>query len=172
MSDRKRLARAQAGDPAPVRPARAGGRVSRRGDGKVELGSLNARVGYFVRRFQVWIFQDFIRTLAAEQIRPAQYSVLVLIAANAGLSQSGLAEALGIERARLVRLLDELEARGLTVRLPSTVDRRSHALFLTPGGRKALERIETLVARHEANVVKRIGSTQRKTLMRILQRFG
>ena len=138
----------------------------------IELGSLNERVGYFVRRLQVWIFQDFIRTLKGVQVRPAQYSVLVLIGANPALSQSDLADALGIERARLVRLLDGLDRRGWTIRLPSTVDRRSHALFLTPEGRKMLQRVEALVARHEAHVVDRLGSERRQKVMQLLKDFG
>ena len=68
------------------------------------------------RRAQIWIFQDFIRTLAEVNIRPAQYSVLIVIEANHGLSQSALSQTLGIERARLVRLLDSLEARKFVQR--------------------------------------------------------
>ena len=75
----------------------------------LDIGVLNEHLGYFIRRLQVWVFQDFIRTLAPVDIRPAQYSVLVVIAANPGLSQSDLADRLGIERARLVRVLDKLE---------------------------------------------------------------
>ena len=71
----------------------------------LELGVLDGHLGYFVRRLQVWIFQDFGRALACFDIRPAQFSVLVVIEANSGLSQADLAERLGIERARLVRLL-------------------------------------------------------------------
>src|SRR5262245_45179416 len=147
------------------RPSRAARRV-------LDLGRLNDRVGYFVRRFQIWIFQDFMRTLKSAQIRPAQYSVLALIDANSGLSQSDVADTLGIERARLVRLLDELERRGLTARLPSATDRRSHALFLTAAGRKALDRIEVLVARHEAHVAERLGPSRRKLLLKLLKDFG
>jgi DNA-binding MarR family transcriptional regulator len=139
---------------------------------RLDLGNLADRAGYFVRRFQVWIFQDFMRTLKGARIRPAQYSVLVLVGANPGLSQSDLADALGIERARMVRLLDELERRGLTVRVPSTRDRRSHALFLTPDGRKNLERIEALVAEHESHVIERLGAARRKSLIKMLKEFG
>ena len=139
---------------------------------QIDLGTLNARTGYFVRRLQVWIFQDFIRTLKSVQIRPAQYSVLVLIAANPGLPQADLSDTLGIERARLVRLLDELERRGLTARLPSTRDRRSHALFLTEQGQAALERIELLVARHEEHVTEKLGPARRKALIKLLKDFG
>mgnify|MGYP003694514055 CR=1 FL=1 len=110
----------------------------------LDIGVLNEHLGYFIRRLQVWVFQDFIRTLAPVDIRPAQYSVLVVIAANPGLSQSDLADRLGIERARLVRVLDKLERRGLTQRLASPTDRRSHALRLTREGQKTTE------ARHDA----------------------
>ena len=74
----------------------------------IELDALNERLGYFIRRVQVWIFQDFIRRLAHIDVSPAQFSVLVVISANPGLSQSELAGTLGIERARLVRMLHRL----------------------------------------------------------------
>src|SRR5262245_53708342 len=95
-----------------------------------DIGVLPQHLGYFVRRLQVAVFQDFIRTLAPVDLRPAQYSVLVVIAANPRLSQADVAAALGIERARLVHLLDRLERRGLIRRLASPTDRRSHALEL------------------------------------------
>ena len=48
---------------------------------------------------------------APVDVRPAQYSVLVLIAANPGRSQAVIGKALNIERARLARMLHELERR-------------------------------------------------------------
>jgi DNA-binding MarR family transcriptional regulator len=168
MSTRRKLAAADDAVREPSRAPRSGGQAHRR----IDLGTLNVRTGYFVRRLQVWIFQDFIRTLKSVQIRPAQYSVLVLIGANPGLSQADLADTLGIERARLVRLLDELDRRGLTARLPSTRDRRSHALFLTAEGQEAMARIERLVARHEEHVTEKLGGARRKALIRLLKDFG
>jgi DNA-binding MarR family transcriptional regulator len=138
----------------------------------LELGVLDGHLGYFVRRFQVWIFQDFVRTLASFDIRPAQYSVLVVIDANAGLSQADLAETLGIERARLVRLLDELEERGFTRRMPSPSDRRSHALFLTRDGQQKLKRIKALAAAHEAHVEAVLGTQQRDQMLTALKGFS
>ena len=44
-----------------------------------QLGVLDGHLGYFVRRLQMWIFQDFVRALASFDIRPAQFSVLVVI---------------------------------------------------------------------------------------------
>ena len=138
----------------------------------LDIGVLEGHLGYFIRRLQVWVFQDFIRTLAAIDIRPAQYSVLVVIAANPGASQSQLSSRLGIERARLVRLLNRLEKRGLTERLESTKDRRTHALRLTNEGRKTLKRAKTLAALHEARLAEKLGAEQRKALIDSLRNFS
>lgn len=132
--------------------------MRRRSNPPIDLGTLNERLGYFARRVQVWIFQDFIKRLAEIDISPAQYSVLVVISANTGLSQSELATTLGIERARLVRLLHRLESRDLTQRLPSSADGRRHELRLTREGQRVLARAKVLSDQHEANLVKRFGA--------------
>jgi DNA-binding MarR family transcriptional regulator len=117
------------------------------------------------------VFQDFIRTLAAVDIRPAQYSVLVVIGSNRALSQTDVAELLGIERARLVRLLDRLERRGLLQRLVSPLDRRSHALKLTPAGRRLLRRAKALAAEHEARLAARLGVANHRMMTDALRGF-
>ena len=164
MSDRRL---AQRGARPAALPAAADTPAERREKRRksADIDALNGHFGYFIRRLQIWVFQDFIRTLAPIDIRPAQYSVLIVIAANPGLSQSDLADTLGIERARLVRLLDRLDKRGLTQRLDSRTDRRSHALKLTPDGQKILKRAKALAALHEARIIARIGAEQRKSLI-------
>jgi DNA-binding MarR family transcriptional regulator len=135
----------------------------------LQLGVLDGHLGYFVRRLQVWIFQDFVRALASFDIRPAQFSVLVVIEANSGLSQADLSERLGIERARLVRLLDGLEKRGLIRRQPSPLDRRTHALVLTREGNKSLKRMKLLAAEHEESLAKRLGPEKREAVLAALR---
>jgi DNA-binding MarR family transcriptional regulator len=137
----------------------------------VELDVLTTHLGYALRRAQVWVFQDFIRTLASIDLRPAQYSVLSVIAANRGLSQADVAQVLGIERARLVRLLDRLEKRGLTQRLASPVDRRSHALQLTPAGQALLKRARALAQVHEGNLIEKLGVANHARLIEALRAF-
>ena len=138
----------------------------------IQLGILENHLGYFVRRLQVWLFQDFIRALSSIDIRPAQYSVLVVVSANPGLSQSELAETLGIERARLVRLLDKLEKRGLLHRLAVPRDRRAHALQLTAEGQKTLRRARALANTHEARLAERLGPESHRAMLETLRGFG
>ena len=152
-------------------PAGSAERVRRKRPA-IALGVLDNHLGYLARRLQLWIFQDFTRTLRKFDIRPAQYSVLVVVEANAGLSQADVAEALGIERARLVRLLDELEHRGLIRRQPSPRDRRSHALVLTREGARKLKPIRDLAAAHEARLEATLGSDTRRLLLGVLRTFN
>jgi DNA-binding MarR family transcriptional regulator len=144
-------------------PARRGPRAA------IALDVLDGHLGYFVRRLQVWVFQDFIRTLAPIDISPAQFSALVVIGANRGLSQADLALTLGIERARMARLLQGLEERGLIKRLQSSADGRRNALQLSPAGRTALARAKNLAAQHESRLAEKLGRERREMLIRALR---
>ncbi len=137
----------------------------------IGLDALVGHAGYAVRRFQIWIFQDFVRTLGSVDIRPTQYSVMTVIGANPGLSQMAVAKRLGIERARLVHLLDSLESRKLLRRIKSKSDRRSHALHLTAQGEASLQKFKRLAAEHERHVEEKIGKENRQLLLQILARF-
>jgi len=137
----------------------------------IALGALNSHLGYFVRRLQVWIFQDFIRTLKRINISPAQFSVLVVVGANRGLSQAELATTLGIERARLARLLHRLEERGAIRRLQSSADGRRHALQLTQQGRTTLARAKIQVARHQKRLTERLGAEKHQVILEALRDF-
>jgi DNA-binding MarR family transcriptional regulator len=171
MSERKAAHRAAGnGAPAPRRPRTAsvrGAPETARG-----LGVLQGHLGYFLRRAQVAVFQDFIETLGGINVRPAQYSVLAVIAANRDMSQSDVAQLLGIERARLVRLLDRLERRGILKRMASAKDRRSHALRLTPSGQRLLKRAQELAAQHEERLIARLGPEKHKLVLDALRNFA
>jgi len=154
--------------------AKASGRSasSPAGAEKLAFGRLNNHLGFFLRRLQVWVFQDFIQILATMKVRPAQYSVLLIIEANPGRSQAAIGQTLGIERARLARLLHELERRKWISRRASGSDARSHCLHLTADGEKALARIKSLAAQHEARLAEHVGANRRTQLMDLLRDFG
>ena len=161
--------------PSPTAPARAPVRKPRQTRETLQrtigLGSLNGHLGYFIRRAQVWVFQDFIRTLKDLGISPAQYSVLLVIDANPGLSQADLGRTLGIERARLVRVLHRLDSRGLTRRLQSSSDGRTHALRLTQKGQETMRRAMELAEQHEERLIGKIGAEPYKVVKNILRDF-
>ena len=86
------------------------------------------------------------RRLADAVVRPHGLSEatalpLILIARRAGIRQTALAEAMGVEGPSLVRLLDQLCAAGLVTREPDQADRRAKCLHLTQRGRGLASRI-------------------------------
>lgn len=139
---------------------------------KLALGQLNNHLGYFLRRLQVWVFQDFIQMLGTMKVRPAQYSVLLIIEANPGRSQVAIGQTLGIERARLARLLHELERRKWISRRASGSDARKHSLHLTADGEKSLAKIKSLAKQHEAQLAEHVGLKRHMQLLDLLRDFG
>jgi DNA-binding MarR family transcriptional regulator len=79
---------------------------------------------------------------------------------------------LGIERARLARLLHELERRKWVSRRASGTDGRSHSLHLTEDGEKALAKIKSLAERHETQLADYVGPKRHRQLMGLLRDFG
>ena len=147
-------------------------RRSRAVAGALALGGLDSHLGYFVRRLQIWIFQDFIRTLAPMKVRPAQYSVLLIVEANPGRSQASIGQTLGIERARLARMLHELERRKWVARHANGSDARSHSLYLTAEGENALVKIKKLAEQHEFNLRDLLGHKRHRQSLDWLREVG
>lgn len=142
------------------------------GSGDPDLAYLADHVGYVVRRAQLAIFKDFIKTLAPVDIRPAQYSVLIVIGQNPGLTQAELGRALAIKRANLVGMLNELERRKLARRVASPSDKRSHALHLTANGRQMLERYHKLALEHEKRATRALAPGEKDMLLDLLNRVA
>jgi len=79
---------------------------SRRGNG-LDHGVLPDLIGYQLRLAQIAVFRDFERTVGDLGISPGRFGVLVLVDANPGITQSRLAEAVGLDRSTLVPVLDD-----------------------------------------------------------------
>jgi len=138
---------------------------------QVRLDGLTGLAGYLIRQAQLWVFEDFNATLATLDIRPAQYSILVVIRDNPGLSQMELSELLGISRSGIIPPLDHLQSRRVLKRT-STSDRRTHALHLTPEGEALLANAENLVQQHERRLMQKVGARGHAQLLRVLGVFG
>ena len=154
-----------------ARPA-AAHHEGRTGDSTALLGPLTDQIGYALRRAQLAVFDEVIRSIADLDLRLAQYSVLVVLNHRPGLKQSEVAAALGIQRANFVALIDNLEQRGLAQRTPDPSDRRSYALHLTAEGQRVLARANTRVAAVEARLHAKLGPAEREQLLGMLWRLA
>lgn len=141
-------------------------------DSELDFGPLTRRLGYVVRRAQIAIFQSFFQTMSAAQISPAQYSALVIIARNPGLSQTRVAQALAIKKANFVALARELEQRGFVERRSIPGDKRSLALHLTSAGTLAYAELDRLSEEHETKLREAIGPDAYEALFAPLIRLA
>jgi DNA-binding MarR family transcriptional regulator len=148
--------------------------VEEAGEGStdLDLSGLTSVVGYTLRRAQMAVFEDFIQRFSVLDLKPAQYSVLLVIGDNPGRKQSEIAAALGIQRPNFVAMLDELERRGLAERTRSATDRRSHAVVLTPAGRALLDRAKDMQRQQEVDLGEVLGPGGRDSLVDLLKKLA
>jgi DNA-binding MarR family transcriptional regulator len=139
----------------------------------LQLGELSGLLGYSLKRAQLKVFEDFLRSVAPLQLTPAQFSVLLLLDKNPGRNQTEIANTLGILRPNFVAMLDALESRDLCARMRSANDRRSHILVLTEKGRAVLARAKKLVAnKHEARLIEVLGPANHAALLEMLAKLA
>lgn len=70
-------------------------------------------------------------------------TIAIAAKAESPLSQSELAERLGVEGATMVAMVDRLVKAGLVVRQASATDRRVKRVALTPAGLTIYEKVKT-----------------------------
>jgi len=138
----------------------------------VDFDILPNLVGYHLRRAQVTVFNDFVKSMSIMAITPGQFGVALLIYANPGLTQSALARAVGIERSTMVAVIDALESRGLVERRPSPVDRRSYALVSSALGKVWIEKLKPMVESHDYNISNNLSLDERAQLIYLLSRIA
>lgn len=137
---------------------------------ELDHGILPDLIGYQLRLAQLAVFRDFERTVGDLGISPGRVGVLVLVNGNPGITQSRLAEAVGLDRSTLVPVLDGLERRGLVERRRGE-DRRTNGLSLTTSGKLLLGRIKRRISAHERRMLTGMSDSERGQLMALLGRL-
>jgi len=124
---------------------------------QVSFGPLTGYLGYALRRAQMSAVGEFLEAFKEIDLRPTQLAVLIVIHENPGVRQTEVCDALGIQKANFVPLLNELERRGWALRKSVAGDRRSSALHLTPLGNVTLARAREIHDAYEERFVARLG---------------
>lgn len=139
----------------------------------IETSGIDDIIGYRLRRAQMAVFARFAKHFASADIKPAEYSVLILAAENPGLRPSQMAAVLGIQRANFVALAAGLEARGLIERTTTETDRRSHVIHLSADGEGMVRNIQKIQEKFEAEIVAELGGeAERDRLVGLLKKLG
>jgi DNA-binding MarR family transcriptional regulator len=95
-------------------------------------------------------------------LTPRQLAVLVTVAHNEGLSQTGLVERTGIDRSTLADIVRRMQRKGLLQRRRTKEDARAYAVKLTDEGRRVLRVAEPLARRVDERVLDALPTKQRE----------
>ena len=144
----------------------------RPGEERIDQGMLPNLLGFSLRRAQANVFHSLQALMAPHDITPGQFGALYLVFQNPGLSQSDLGAALGIDRSSMVAVIDRLEARGLIVRAPSPVDRRSYALRLSESGEALVNDLVPQVRDHDRAIAHHLSLAEQTALVDLLHRLN
>lgn len=137
---------------------------------ELDHGLLPTLLGYQLRLAQLAVFRDFAAASREFGVSPGRFGMLVLVEANPGVTQTRLAEAVGLDRSTLVAVLDQLEERGLLERRQGA-DRRTNGLWLTRRGKAMLGRMKARILAHEAHIAAQLSDAERRALLGLLRRL-
>jgi len=138
----------------------------------INMDILPEMLGYQLRRAQVTVFSAFLKHLQDVGITPGLFGLLVLIGANPGISQTGLASAVGANRSLMVGMIDRLEKSGLVLRQQSPLDTRTHSIQLSRKGQMIIARLKSVVREQEKKATAPLTDAERQTLLRLLCRLN
>ena len=99
---------------------------------------LEPATGFLIVRVAEAIDRRFAARLRPLRLKPRQLHVLRYLDAAGAISQTELADGIGVDAANLVQTLDELKAAGLIRREIDAHDRRRHRVTPTPAGLRKL----------------------------------
>lgn len=137
----------------------------------VELGALGDLAGYHLRRASGAFAADFARALAGTGMRQVLFGIMSVVAANPGINQGAAGRVLGIQRANMVALINELVDEGLIEREVSKEDRRAFSLTLSPKGRVVLDDCLAHIRVHEEEMLTDLSAADRVKLIALLTRI-
>ena len=135
------------------------------------LAALYRRPGFLARRahqIASGVFEEECGELGLTQ---AQHGALLVAAQAPGLDQSGLAHALGFDRATTGEILRVLERRGLVRRAPSKTDARRRTIEVTGRGQGMLRRAAPRLERAQERLLRALPQGDRDRLLDLLERF-
>ena len=102
-------------------------------------------------------------------LTPRQVAVLIAVAQNEGLSQTGIVERTGIDRSTLADLVRRLQRKGLLHRRRLEKDTRTYAVKLTDAGRRVLRTIEPLAKRVDEQILAALPPKDRQPFITALR---
>jgi DNA-binding MarR family transcriptional regulator len=120
------------------------------------VGTPNESITYLLQKAAKQALARLEADLADLDLNARQFLLLALVE-HEHFSQQALAHKLGLDPTAVVKLVDQLEARGVVQRTRFADDRRQHRLTLTPSGRELFLQAAERQQKSERDFTRAIG---------------
>src|SRR4051794_11324562 len=111
--------------------------------------------------------------VATEGLKTGQFAILTHLSSvtgEPGIDQNSVAARMGVDRARVSQLAEELEALGLIDRRVNGADRRARVLRLTPRGERLRARLQPAARAAQMRVLAPLAPHERELFLELLGR--
>ena len=99
------------------------------------------------------------------------YVVLSALDRSSMRTQAALATAIGADKTRIIRTLDDLQDDGYIERKPDPDDRRVRLLAITDAGRRVKDAVQDEIQVGEERWLGELSADERRTFLRVLERL-
>ena len=141
--------------------------------GQMIESGLRDVLGYQLAQATVVTDSVFVREVGKpHDLRPVEYTVLQLIAENAGASPVKLAKALSVTKPNITMWVDRLVGRGLVKRTPHPGDGRAQQLRTTAKGAALARAATTTLQQAERSVMHTLSAGERMLLAELLHKVA
>lgn len=130
-----------------------------------------AEVGLLLRVAHRRASRAFTTALEPLGIEGRHMGVLLELGRGGPGSQRDLIKRTGSDKSAMVRIIDELERRGLAERRPAEGDRRAYAVRLTPAGEELLIEARAIADQVGKDLLAGLTAPERDSLRALLHRF-
>ena len=136
-----------------------------------DIGALDPLVGYHLRRASAAFAADFSAAMEGTGMRQVLVGILAVIAGSPGINQGAVGKVLGIKRANMVSLINELADNALIDRQVDPGDRRALVLSVTKAGQAMLKECLARIAAHEQRMLAGFSAEEKARLLELLGRI-
>ena len=139
----------------------------------VDQSCLSHLLGYQLVQADIPLKRTFFKHIGEPLgLRPVEFTLLVMIAFNPGVTAKQLAQALAVTAPNVTLLLDRMSEKGLIERVRSETDRRAQNIHLTPAGAKLAKRAHGVSLTMEQEVLRHLSDGERIMLLELLQKVA
>ncbi|WP_292039698.1 MULTISPECIES: MarR family winged helix-turn-helix transcriptional regulator [unclassified Brevundimonas] len=131
-------------------------------------GGLQSSPSHLIHRALQLALDIYNEESAASSLTQRQFAVLEAASHNAGLTQTDLVKATGIDRSTLADLVARMTAKGLLMRERSVLDARAMTVKVSEEGLAALEAARPCVAAADKRILALLPKSRRDSFLEIL----